>query len=100
MSRRSSGDGAPCRRIVGDHPLIPLELRPGDIALVLVLEQHVPFGQSAAHAAPHALAAFPHADLVRGSPEGIHLFKSPRLRNLNAKRPLQEFQQTAGHPQR
>src|SRR5271166_3397303 len=72
LSRRSSGDGAAlARRIVGDHPLIPLELRPGDIALVLVLEQHVPFGQWAAHAAPHALAALLHADLVRGSPENI-----------------------------
>ena len=72
VSRRSSGDGASlARRIVGDHPLIPLELRPGDIALVLVLEQHVRLGQCAAHAAPYALAALLHADFVRGPPEGI-----------------------------
>jgi len=38
---------------------------------VLVLEQHVPFGQWAAHAAPYALAALLHTDLVRGPPEGI-----------------------------
>src|SRR5205823_354907 len=28
-------------RIVGNHLLVPLELAPGDIALVLILEQHV-----------------------------------------------------------
>src|SRR5260370_10344401 len=32
-------------RIVGDHPLVPLELGPGDIALMLVFEHHVPLGQ-------------------------------------------------------
>src|SRR6266851_2574062 len=42
---RSSGEGASLAgRIVGDHPLVPLELGPGDVALVLVLEQHVPLG--------------------------------------------------------
>ena len=29
-------------RIVGDEALIELELIPGDVALVLILEQHVP----------------------------------------------------------
>ena len=32
------------------YPLVPLELGPGDVALMLVLEQHVPLGQWAAHA--------------------------------------------------
>jgi hypothetical protein len=41
VPRRSSGDGASfAGRIVGNLPLVPLELGPGDIALVLDLEQH------------------------------------------------------------
>ena len=69
---RSSGDGASLAgRVVGDHPLVPLELGPGDVALVLVLEQHLPLGQGAAHPAPHPLAALLDADLACRSPEGI-----------------------------
>jgi hypothetical protein len=42
----SLGDGASLAgRIVGNHLLVPLELGPGDIALVLILEQHIPLGQ-------------------------------------------------------
>ena len=41
---RSSDRGtAFAGRIVGNHLLVPLELAPGDIALVLILEQHIPF---------------------------------------------------------
>jgi hypothetical protein len=39
-----SGDrGAFAGRIVGNHTLFPLELAPGDVTLVLILEQHIPF---------------------------------------------------------
>src|SRR6478672_12692111 len=42
---RSSDRGtALTSRIVGNHLLVPVELAPGNIALVPILEQHVPFG--------------------------------------------------------
>ena len=72
MPHSSFGDGAPLAgRIVGYHPLVPLELGPGDIALVLILEQHVPLGQWPAYSPPHPLAALLDTDLTRRSPEGI-----------------------------
>jgi hypothetical protein len=41
---RSSDRGtALTGRIVGNHLLVPLELAPGDITFVLILEQHIPF---------------------------------------------------------
>ena len=69
---RSSGHGAALAgRIVGDHALVPLELLPGDIALVLILEQHVPFRQWAPQAAPDTLAAILDADLARRAAKSI-----------------------------
>jgi hypothetical protein len=69
---RTSGEGASLAgRIIGDHPLVPLELGPGDVALVLILEQDVPLGQWATHAALHPLAALLDPDLAHCSPEGI-----------------------------
>ena len=44
---------------------------PGDVALVLILEQNVPFGHRATHAAPDALATLLDAHLARRAPEGI-----------------------------
>src|SRR5258708_13805651 len=70
VPRRSSGDGASLAgRIVGNHRLVPLELSPGDITIVLVLEQHIPISQRAAHSTPHPLAAFLDTDLTHRSPE-------------------------------
>src|SRR5204862_8279147 len=59
------------RRIIGNHALVPLELLPSDVALVLVFEQNIPFGHWATHPTPHALAAFLDAHLARRQPEGI-----------------------------
>src|SRR6516164_9031205 len=61
----------PFQSIVGNHLLVPLELAPGDIALVLILEQHVPFGQWAPHAATDALAAVLDAYLAHRAAKGI-----------------------------
>src|ERR1700757_2114482 len=58
-------------RIVGNHLLVPLELAPGDIALVLILEQDVPLGQGAPQAANDALAAVFDADLAHRAAKGI-----------------------------
>src|SRR4029077_5520868 len=53
---RSSDRGtALTGRIIGNHLLIPRELAPGDVAFVLILEQHVPIGQWAPQAALDAL---------------------------------------------
>ena len=30
-------------RVVGDHAKIPLELGPGDVRLMMILDQHIPF---------------------------------------------------------
>ncbi|HJZ16217.1 MAG TPA: hypothetical protein VJ251_12265, partial [Stellaceae bacterium] len=59
------------RRIIGNHALVPLELLPSDVALVLIFEQNIPFGHWATHPTPHALAAFLDAHLARRPPEGI-----------------------------
>jgi hypothetical protein len=83
MPRRSSGDGASLAgRIVGNPPLVPLELGPGDIALVLVLEQHVLLGQWAAYSAPQTLTQDPtmtdeaiwelEVESLRGATHGEH----------------------------
>src|SRR5216683_4303510 len=58
-------------RVVGNHLLVPLELAPGDIAIVLILEQHVPFGHWAPQAALDALAAILNADLAHRAPKSI-----------------------------
>ena len=58
-------------RIVGNHLLVPLELAPGDIALVLILEQHVPFGHWTPHAATDALVAVLDAYLAHRAAKGI-----------------------------
>src|SRR5260370_1338629 len=58
-------------RIVGNHLLVPLELAPGDITLVLILEQHVPFGHWAPHAAIDALAAVLDAYFAHRAAKGI-----------------------------
>lgn len=68
---RPSGQSAFAGRIVGNHLLVPLELAPADIALVLSLEQHVPFRQWAPQAALDALAAILDADLARRAPKSI-----------------------------
>src|SRR5215472_4043061 len=53
---RSGDRGAFAGRIVGDHTLVPLELAPADITLVLILEQYIPFRLRAPQTAPDALA--------------------------------------------
>jgi hypothetical protein len=57
--------------VVGNHALVPLELVPGDIARVVILEQNIPFGQGAAHTASHALAAVLDTHPARRAPESI-----------------------------
>src|SRR5258708_20215454 len=68
---RPFGQSAFAGRIVGNHALVPFELAPGDVALVLILEQHIPFGQWTPQTALHALAAFLDADLAHRPAEGI-----------------------------
>src|SRR6516225_7209461 len=54
----ASGRGTPLAgRIVGNHTLVPLELVPSDITLMLILEQNIPFGLRSVQSAPDALAA-------------------------------------------
>src|SRR5271166_2011029 len=43
--------------VIGDQALIPFELRPTEIAFMMVFEQDVPFGSLALEAADNALAA-------------------------------------------
>jgi hypothetical protein len=58
-------------RIVRNHPLVPLELLPCDVAFVLIFEQHVPFRAGAPKSAPHAFSPILDDDLARRAPEGI-----------------------------
>src|SRR6266849_1784948 len=57
--------------IVGDHVLVPLELVPGDVGLVMILDQNVPFGHRPMHATPDTLAAVLNTHPARRSPESI-----------------------------
>ena len=57
--------------VVGDHALVPLELLPGDVGRVMILDQNIPFGHRPMHATPHALAPLLDAHLARRAPEGI-----------------------------
>jgi hypothetical protein len=57
--------------VVGDHSLVLLELVPGDVGLMMVLDQNVPLGHRPMHATPHALASLLDADLARCAPEGV-----------------------------
>src|SRR6266446_9530499 len=67
-----SGDrGAFAGRIVGNHTLGPLELAPGDITLVPVLEQHIPFRLRAPQTALDALAAVLDAHLAHRAAKSI-----------------------------
>ena len=69
LAHRASGDcPSHAGRVVGDQALIVLELIPGDVALVLFFEQHVPFSDRAAHSAADVLAAFDDADLAPRAP--------------------------------
>src|SRR5690349_2156335 len=58
-------------RIIGDHALVLLKLVPGDVALMLLLEQNIPFGYGAAQATSHALTTVLDAHLARRPPEGM-----------------------------
>ena len=72
LAHCASGDRpAHSGRIIGNEALIALELVPGDVTLVLFLEQHVPFGDRAAHTAADVLAALDNADLAPRPPECI-----------------------------
>ena len=72
MAYRASGNRpSHAGRIVGYEALIEFELVPGDVALVLFLEQHVPFSDRAAHTAADVLAALDNADLAPRPPECI-----------------------------
>src|SRR6516165_3476378 len=58
-------------RIIGDHALVPLELFPGDIAFMLILEQNVPFRLWSAQSALDTLATLLDADLARRTAKSI-----------------------------
>src|SRR5215510_2969863 len=67
-----SGDrGAFAGRIVGNHTLVPLELAPGDVSFVLILEQHLPRRLRAPQTALDALAAVLDAHLAHRAAKGI-----------------------------
>src|SRR5271163_1879079 len=69
---RASGRGAPLAgRIVGNHLLVTLELAPGDIALVLILEQNIPLRLRAPQSASYAFATVLDADFAHRAPKGI-----------------------------
>src|SRR5580704_3617315 len=68
----ASGRGAPLAgRIVGNHLLVTLELAPGDIALVLFLEQNIPLRLREPQSASYAFATVLDADLARSAPKGV-----------------------------
>src|SRR5580704_5502108 len=67
-----SGDrGAFAGRIVGNHTLVPVELAPGDITFVLILEQHIPFRLRAPQTALDAFAAVLDAHLAHRAAKGV-----------------------------
>src|SRR5215472_15464371 len=67
-----SGDrGAFAGRVVGNHTLVPLELAPGDVTVVLVFEQHIPLRLRAPQTALDALAAVLDAHLADRTAEGV-----------------------------
>src|ERR1700737_5606535 len=70
-NRSLDGGAAFACGVVGDHALVPLELLPGDVGLVMILDQNIPFGHRPMHATPHALAPLLDAHLARRTPEGI-----------------------------
>src|SRR5258708_36179777 len=70
-ARSLDGGAAFACGVVGDHALVPLELLPGDVGLVMILDQNIPFGHRPMHATPHALAPLLDAHLARRTPEGI-----------------------------
>src|SRR3954454_12906971 len=58
-------------RIIGNHAVVLLKLVPRDVALMLLLEQNIPFGHGAAQATSHTLTTVLDAHLARRPPEGI-----------------------------
>ena len=57
--------------VVGDQPLVPLELRPANVALVVVADQNLPGAAILAEAAHDPLAAGLDRDAASGAAEGI-----------------------------
>src|SRR5437870_12550825 len=70
-NRSLDGGAAFASGVVGDHALVPLELLPGDVGLMMILDQYIPFALRSMHATPHALAPLLDAHLARRAPEGI-----------------------------
>src|SRR5256885_4316659 len=70
-NRSLDGGAAFAGGVVGDHALVPLELLPGDVGLMMILDQYIPFAHRSMHATPHALAPLLDAHLARRAPEGI-----------------------------
>lgn len=68
---RATHHQAPAVGVVGDQALVPLELGPGDVALVVIHEQHVPVLAVAAMAAADPLAPVLHGDVARRPAEGV-----------------------------
>src|SRR5208337_2261747 len=68
---RPSRQGAFAGRIISNDTLVPLEFASGDVARVLILEQHIPFRLRAPQSAFDALAAVLDAYLAHRAPKGI-----------------------------
>ena len=51
--------------------MVPLELVPGDVGRVVILDQNIPFGHGPVHTTPDALAAVLDAHPARRAPEGV-----------------------------
>src|SRR6476661_2674381 len=72
LPRRPARDGAAFSgSVVRNHTLVPFELLPTDIALVLIFEQHVPFRAGAPKSASHTLSPVLDDDLARRAPKGV-----------------------------
>ena len=76
QQRLAAADGAAAHEplavgVVGDQALVPLELGPGNIALMVILDQNIPASPVALHAANYALASVLDASPARRAPEGV-----------------------------
>src|SRR5690349_21733760 len=68
---RSSDQRTFAGRIVGNHALVPLELAPGNVALVSIREQYIPFRLWTPQPALDALAAILDAHLAHRPTESV-----------------------------
>src|SRR6266446_3988853 len=58
-------------RIVGDYLEVVLELVPGDVGRVVILDQDIPFGHGLLHTTPDMLASTFDTHTARRAPERV-----------------------------